>query len=340
MNLRKHFLCFATAFLFLSQTSLWAQSECIQVRAALDIGSGATKLKVAKVNHCEKKIEQVLLSTSRAVGYRQAVETSVDNTIDSPTLESGLLALKELKELAQKYNPVSFGAVATSAFRTAGNGEEAAKYLSEKTGIVVNVIDQKREAFLGYLAAIRSSGIDEKDAIVWDIGGGSMQLSFVEKKQETKGYDHLIYEGKIASVSFKNHIIQDIQMQEDETVLSPNPIGIPSAKMGKRDAMVVAKFTVPAVFREKIRKGATVLGIGGVHAYSISGQLKKREFTLSDLDRAILIGVHRSDDEIESEYAETEISNLILVSAFMQELGMRSVKALDVNLADGVLLLD
>jgi exopolyphosphatase/guanosine-5'-triphosphate,3'-diphosphate pyrophosphatase len=49
-------------------------------------------------------------------------------------------------------------------------------------------------------------------------------------------------------------------------------------------------------------------------------------------------GISLTDKEIGGQYADTEISNLILVLGFMQQLGISEVMTQNINLADGVLL--
>lgn len=289
-------------------------------------------MKVARVNTCLQKIEAILLEADEAVKYKESLQASPDNRLHKAIQERGVKALLSLKSRADKFKPDSYTAVATSAFRTAENGKQAAENLSKRTGIDVQVIDQAGEARLGFIAASRIANKDLRNVVVWDIGGGSMQMT---SYNGPKKFD--IYQGKTASASFKKHIIEDVKGKSG--VETPNPIGSKDAQTALKDAKKVAQTTVPSSIKQKIHSGAEVVGIGGVHYYSVRGQTKtKSSYNGADLEKAIAKGVQKNDEQVGGEYASTEVSNLILVKGFMDELGIQKVTTGKINLADGLLL--
>lgn len=318
---------------FLLSVSVYAD-DCVKTKAAFDIGSGATKLKVARVDVCLQKIKEVLLDTSEPVAYKEALLSSQSNAFDSKIRARGLEALKKLKAEAQRHKPASYIAVATSAFRTSANGKIFAKQLSAKTGIPIKMVDQDLEAKIGFAGAAGLATKEAKDIMVWDIGAGSMQMTAYDKK----GRFH-IYRGKAAAASFAKHLIGEVQGANPKTVKSPNPIAGEEARIGERDAYVVAKLSVPDEIKKKVASGAEVIGIGGVHSYSIRYQAGvDQAYTLSDVERALDKQMGKSDRQIGGKYASTEVSNLILVKGFMEGLGIKKVRVGTVNLADGLLL--
>ncbi len=319
--------------LFLS--SLTFASDCIKTRAAFDIGSGTTKLKVAQVDTCLFKIKKILLEDHRAVGYKQDLKESKDNTLSKKIISSGITSLKALKRLAKNYKPDLYVGVATSAFRTSKNGEQAIKEIAKETGIQIRVISQKTEAIIGFVGASTFSDKNLKDIVVWDIGGGSMQIS------SYLGHDkYLIYEGKLASVSFKNHIIEEVQNKDPQKEKTPNPISSSNKEQAQRDARLIAQYSVPPVLQAKIKSPNTqIIGIGGVHHYSIGEKINfKGAYTLEMLDKFLNTNIGLTDAQIGGEYAPTDVSNLILVSGFMKALGINKVKTGNINLTDGLLL--
>jgi exopolyphosphatase/guanosine-5'-triphosphate,3'-diphosphate pyrophosphatase len=46
-----------------------------------------------------------------------------------------------------------------------------------------------------------------------------------------------------------------------------------------------------------------------------------------------------NDKQVGGKYADTDVSNLILVSAYMEALGVKKVIPKDINLSDGVLVM-
>ena len=65
-------------------------------------------------------------------------------------------------------------AIATSAIRDASNQEEFLRRATEATGLAIEVLSDRDEAFYGYVAAVNTSTLS--DGVVLEIGGGSMQL--------------------------------------------------------------------------------------------------------------------------------------------------------------------
>ena len=91
--------------------------------------------------------------------------------------------------------------------------------------------------------------------------------------------------------------------------------------------------------KKKIQSGAQVLGIGGVHYYSVRGQTKvESKYDHSTLESTISSKLAKHDADIGGDYASTDVSNLILVKSYMEALNIKEVEAFRINLADGVLL--
>lgn len=320
---------------FLSSFSLLAD-DCLDTRAALDIGSGTTKIKVALVNTCAKKIIKLLLDDERQVGYKQDLKESSDNKLSDKIVVHGMQSINELKALAQKFNPSSYVAAATSAFRTAANGQQISRLLEVKTGIKIHIISQEQEAKIGFAGASVLTDKDLKDIIVWDIGGGSMQITSYLGDGK---YD--IYKGKLASVTFKNHLIEEIQRKNPKKVKTPNPINRRNMKAAKRDAKIIAKITVPQSIQRKILAANTkVIGIGGVHFHSLRKPLGQKSYTLDMIFGYLKKKLYQNDQELGgAPYVETSISNLILVAGFMEGLNINSVTTGKVNMANGLLIM-
>lgn len=290
-------------------------------------------MKVAKVDSCQKKILGILLEDSKAVGYKESLKNSTSKAFDAQTINSGMKALEELKSIAQKFHPQEYRAVATSAFREASNGEEVIEKFKKILGPQVKIITQEMEAKLGYFAVSATASKDS--LVVWDIGGGSMQITTLLDHD-----DFLIFQGHVASVPFKDKIIAEIQKMEPLKKSSPNPI----AKADCPKAVEMAKEAADEINDKlkKILKGpqSFVVGIGGVHYYSIKNQLGSNEkaFNQEDLKRLYAKRCGLSDSQISGKYAQTEISNIALVLGFMQGLGINQVKPMNINMADGILV--
>jgi exopolyphosphatase/guanosine-5'-triphosphate,3'-diphosphate pyrophosphatase len=327
---------FITSLLFiLLSLNIHANDDCIEIRAAFDIGSGATRMKVAEVDICKQKIVKVLLEMEQPVEYKQNLSESKDNTISAEMMIIGNMVLNQMKKSALPFNPVSYTAVATSAFRTADNGKEFIKLLAQYTGINITVISQQSEAKIGFVGASNLSDAELTDTVVWDIGGGSMQITSYEGNGK-----FIIYEGKLAAVSFKNHIIEEIQNNDPKNIKTPNPMSKDVSREATRDAKIIAKSTVPTEIIKKLKSPKTkVIGIGGVHYYSIGKKVSEtNSYSLEMVDSELTKSIGLTDEQIGGKYASTDISNLALVAGFMKALNIELVQTGKVNLTDGVLI--
>ena len=319
-------------YVLLAVTNAWAD-ECIKNRAAFDIGSGTTKMVVANVDTCRQKMIQILEEEELPVEYKEALGIS-QGKFSTNIQNKGLEALRQLKSMAQKYDPEQFVGVATSAFRTSNNGKMFTERIEKELGIRTQIISQRTEAILGFLAAYPQTDLEKKECLVWDIGGGSMQMVIAA---DNNTFD--VYEGKLASVSMKNMIIAAIQGKSYENVKSPNPMGKVGATKATNLAQYYAEIHVPNSIKKKV-ENLTVLGIGGVHYYSVRKQsvTDGKTYTLSDLERALAIRHALSDEEIGGDYAATDISNLTLVLGFMKALNIEKIRTLKANMAHGILI--
>ncbi len=305
--------------------------KCIEYRAAFDIGSGATKMKVARIDKCNQEKPEIIYKKEIKVPY---AENMAGNSFNVQIQRTGLAALQELKAEAKTKGAQSFAGVATAAFRLAVNTPEFLQEIKKQTGIEVKLLSQDEEAVLGYLAASFFMSGRMKDAVIWDIGGYSMQMIFPKNDR-----DYVIYNGKLASISFKEKILSEIKHQQPGHYISPNPIG--KDNLGKALKIVMlAAIEVPEEIKEKLSKPDTIIiGIGGVHYQSVAKQLGVNNvYRHEELIGKLNTRIDLTDKEIGGQYADTEISNLILVLGFMQQLGIREVMLKNINLADGVLM--
>lgn len=305
---------------------------CLENRAALDLGSGTTKAYVAQVDTCQKRIVKVLFEDRLALPLNEALEKSADNEIPQAVLQKAVPQIQDLLARIKAHDVKQVSAVATSVFRVARNGNQAAAQISEALKIPVKVISQDQEAELGYWSALAQKNIQNtKSLIVWDIGGGSMQMYAREH-----GRIH-IFRGDLASVTFKNKIMQTLQFKDPRRENSPNPIGIQ-----REAALQLAKnhayLNVPAYFKAKAPHARWV-GVGGVISMSVQRQVNPQatEFTREQLAETLKQRVKLRDEQIESEYRVSDISNLALVLGYMQALKIEKVETAQAALGQGLI---
>lgn len=319
--------------------TLPAHAGCLQTRAALDIGSGSSKIAVADVDVCQHQIVKMRYQQQIAVPYNDALMHSADNRLPQAVIQQGLSALQsELKQI-QRFHPVSVSGVATAVFRSAKNGPQVIDWLNQQTGAGIKIISQQQEALLGFAsakAALHQPGLQDDQIVVWDIGGASMQMT--TRAEEQGKMVPQIYQGKLASVTLKNYIVSLLKNQPLTADSSPNPVGN-YANSALKFVRFYASNDVDSTMKRLI-SGKKVLGIGGVHDYSLRDQLpgKPDSYTLQQLTALAKLQVSKNDSQLKGHYRATDVSNLLLVQGYMQALQIPAVTIVSASLVEGELV--
>ncbi|PZG32367.1 exopolyphosphatase [Spongiactinospora gelatinilytica] len=85
--------------------------------------------------------------------------------------------VEESRQVAEDKGVEDFMAFATSAVREAPNGEDVLATIKERTGVSVQVLTGEDEARLTFLAVRRWFGWSSGRLLVFDIGGGSLEIA-------------------------------------------------------------------------------------------------------------------------------------------------------------------
>lgn len=302
-----------------------------EVLAAFDVGSGSTKMKIAKYNSCTNTIPETIYIDQVKVDYRDSLEKNDAGEFSKEIKSEGKAALKKLKITAVEKGATKFAGVATAAFRQAKNAESFIQEIKKELGIQIRIIPQSEEALLGFKAAALSVNKNPDAVTVWDIGGGSMQITALKSATEPE-----IYYGQLASVSFKNKVIETIQKKDINTVTSPNPMSAAQVNKALLLAEDHATLYIPAFLKKRMPQ-TEVLGIGGVLSRSITKYVpNKSPITLQDIKAAIKTATQKTDSEIGGDFAATELTNLILVAGHMKALKIKAYIPTEAALVDAI----
>ncbi len=305
-----------------------------EVRAAIDIGSGATKLKVAEVNTKTHKITRIVFEDELPVAYQSSLADSPDNTFPQEIVEQGIEAIQTLKEKANQHCAKRIAAVATAAFRQAKNAPALVDKIRKQTGIDVKVISQKQEGVLGFNGLMAANEkADAARSVVWDIGGGSLQLTAKDHNNE-----FIVYEGTMASIPFRDHIIGHIQGHTLSITKSPNPISLEHASLAMQHAELAA-FDVSPDIQQKIKENtSSIFAVGSLFQFGVKSAVGNKVITQESLHNTIHSLIGQDDKQLGGQFADVKLSNLILVLGMMKKLDIKELTIEPVNNADGILI--
>jgi exopolyphosphatase/guanosine-5'-triphosphate,3'-diphosphate pyrophosphatase len=141
--------------------------------AAIDIGSNSIHMVIAE----GKRSGAFHVLDSEKDMIRLGAGTLRSGRLSALAIRRGLEVLRDYRRLAETHRVDKIVAVATSAVREAGNGEEFLDRVSREIGIRARAISGEQEAHLVYLAARHSINLEGRRALVVDIGGGSVELA-------------------------------------------------------------------------------------------------------------------------------------------------------------------
>ncbi len=147
--------------------------------AVIDLGSNSWRLVVfTYAPHSWWKRTDELYETVR-IGAGLGASGRLSEEAITRGLET--LAVFERFCRANHLRPEDVHPIATSAIRDASNRNEFLERARDATGLEIEVLSARDEAYFGYVAAVNTSTLS--DGVVVELGGGSMQLVAVEHRR-------------------------------------------------------------------------------------------------------------------------------------------------------------
>lgn len=139
----------------------------------LDIGSNTVHLLVADVRPGGRP----LTSTSDRTVLRLMRYLEPDGSISETGVQALVDAVTQARDVARRENVRELLATATSAVREATNGAEVIARIEDALGQELQVLGGESEARFTFLAVRRWFGWSAGQIMLFDIGGGSLELA-------------------------------------------------------------------------------------------------------------------------------------------------------------------
>jgi exopolyphosphatase/guanosine-5'-triphosphate,3'-diphosphate pyrophosphatase len=139
----------------------------------LDVGSNTVHMLVVDAHPGARPVP----AFSHKVELRLAAHLEPDNTLSAVGERRLSEMVVEAMRIAEDKGVEEFMAFATSAVRDASNGDDVLARIQEQTGAQIRVLSGENEARLTFLAARRWFGWSSGRLLVFDIGGGSLEMA-------------------------------------------------------------------------------------------------------------------------------------------------------------------
>ncbi|WP_309496986.1 Ppx/GppA phosphatase family protein [Sulfurovum sp.] len=223
--------------------------------AIIDIGSNSARLVIFEKTSrygfhliCEQKSKvRIGEGAYEKKGYLQPIG-----------IRRAFLTLKSFLHTIDKYQADEIHCVATSALRDAPNGNEFTRWIKEELDLTIHIIDGKKEAHFGAIAATNLLPVD--NGITIDIGGGSSDMALIQ--------DGVI----IDSYSLNLGTVRLKELFFDKTAKNDQINLLASAYIQKELQMLPKHF-----------KHHLAIGIGGTARTLSKGIMKRSDYPLDKL---------------------------------------------------------
>ncbi len=306
-----------------------------EVRYVFDIGSSNTKSMACLVDTNSMRLLAIIDRISVPVPYQKYINNSHDGrTLSAEAMAHGSAALGEILKyygIDSKEAYIKCAGIATAWARNADNAEEYLKYLDKEMGIHIASISQHEEGKLGIQAVLASPGCPAPDAdkmLIWDIGGGSFQLSYIKQDGEIQ-----VYDGSLGSVNFAK-TIREMAGCDTNKLLNMTQL---------MDAIDIARDLIGKPLSECIdiwdiqtRASSCVYGIGQLMNVGIKPMIyndticKKEVFDLLEIfTKHSIEELKEMYPEIKAEFIVPQQTNLLLIHTIMDALDMSEIHFLE-----------
>lgn len=145
----------------------------------LDIGSNTVHLLIVDAHPGARPVAEAShKSVLRLMRYLDA-----DGSITEEGITALVTAIGEAAEIATRSKLDDLLPMATSAIREATNGPEVIALIERETGLTLQVLSGEEEAKLTFLAVRRWYGWSAGNILLFDIGGGSLEIALGEDEE-------------------------------------------------------------------------------------------------------------------------------------------------------------
>jgi len=246
-----------------------------------------------------------------------------------------LEALKRFKLIADSFH-APIRAVATSAVREALNKEAFVELVREGTGLEIEVVSGFEEARLIYLGVLQALPVFNKNALLFDIGGGSTE--FLLGKQGKVQYANSLKLGAIRLTKryFQSKSTKDKEIEDCREFLrgALHPVKLVLAEK-KCDVVVGSSGTMLSI-------AAIALGLEGV-VYSVDeGNVTVSRAQAMDVVKRILdartLEKRKQIPGMDPQRADIIVAGALIVEQIFESLDLQEVVTSKYALREGVIL--
>jgi exopolyphosphatase/guanosine-5'-triphosphate,3'-diphosphate pyrophosphatase len=298
--------------------------------AAIDIGTNSIHMIVVRVRP-DLSFEVI----DREKDMVRLGAGGLDGRSLTPTaMAAGIQTMAKFRRLADSHKVDEIVAAATSATREADNGGDFIADVDRQTGIRIQVISGTEEARLIHLAAGYGVDVGSSTAVVIDIGGGSVEVTFGTARQMTAGKSF-----KVGAIRLTERFVKSDPLSDrDERRLVKHlhkEMGAYLDELAERG------------FDRVIGTSGTILSLGALAATekgSIPEDLRNLKVSAKALHRVRKDLVEADIEErlampgLDPRRADLNVAGSVLLDTVIRRLGADDLTLCDLALREGLVL--
>jgi exopolyphosphatase/guanosine-5'-triphosphate,3'-diphosphate pyrophosphatase len=303
--------------------------------AAIDVGSNALRLRMVEASapsHAPKDQLALLpehagsawrdLATLRSA-VRLGSEVFVSGRLAPASIGQACDALREFRAEMDRVKVDAYRAIATSAVREAKNGATLVERARREAGIELESIEGIEEARLIQLAVTRRIPLGDQRALLVDVGGGSTELSLLEKGHTVFTMSLHLGTVRMLEAYLKGAKTVDRKREHLIEEAIDRALGEAIPQLGKVDVLIGTGGNVETLMELCPGKGRAI-------DVSAAKALFKKMCTLSNAER-------RDEFQLRPDRADTILPATAIFLRLAKKLDQTSILAPGVGLATGML---
>ncbi len=145
--------------------------------ACVDMGSNAIRFLAVEAS---SEVDFTTLASERCP-VRLGHSVFLSGDLDPQAMDAAVAALTDFDRQMRELEIEHYRAVATSAVRESGNGDEFVARIAEEVGLELEVISGREEARLVHQAVATRIPLGSRKWLLVDLGGGSVEVSLVDE---------------------------------------------------------------------------------------------------------------------------------------------------------------
>lgn len=174
--------------------------------ATIDIGSNAIRLFVGQ----RSANGRVTVLEDQRAGVRLGKDAFFAGSIRPATLNKLERALIAFRKICEDHKVQNIRAVGTAALRDSANSDRVLAHLKSRTGIEVKLIHGLKEAALLHKAVSHAVDISDKNALLIDLGGGSLEVVLSRKGRLTARQSLPLGTVRLLAKVSRKHLYEDV----------------------------------------------------------------------------------------------------------------------------------